>query len=305
MKITCTPLLTFLILSVCCHGLRGDEPDFGDPFEPAKTGCEIVWSEKVGSLPEKAPHYSGGGHKFPEKVIQYFKKIGGFTDKNRVTPPENLPSRNDSEVYKTETRNLNLSPMTGCMIYSCRPDVADADLAEAPTPEAGKEMAKKLLVELGFDFSLLSFDSVRYTSGTRTRFDRSLGKTVTRRDHTGVFIPRLYEGVASSRSGIQVNYGMGGELLEFSVCWRDVKIAGQRKIPSREEISRLIKEGRSTIRTDRAQNANRLTIDRAIIHYIEPEPFRAATTVDPILRLSGKAEVNGSQEDFSMYLKLP
>lgn len=305
MKTTHTSFLTFLILSVFSHGLRGEESDFGEPFKPAKTGCEIVWLEKAGNLPEKAPYYSAGDHKFPEKVVQYFKKIGGFTHKDRVTPSENLPSRNDSEVYQTSARFLNISPMTGCMIYSYRPDVAKADLAEAPTAEAGNEMAKKLLVELGFDLSLLSFDRVRYTSGTRTRFDRSLGKAVTKRDHTGVFIPRLYEGVPSSRSGIKVTYGMGGELLEFSVCWRDVKTAGQHKIPSREEIAKAVQEGRSTIRTDRARNANRLTIDRAIIHYIEPEPFRVATTVDPILRLSGKAEVNGAQEDFSMYLKLP
>ncbi len=305
MKTTHTSFLTFLVLSVFCHGLSGDEPDFGAPFEPANTGCEILWSEKVGNFPEKAPHYAAGGHKFPEKVVQYFKKIGGFTDKSRVTPSENLPSRKDSEVYKTETRDLNLSPMTGCMVFRSRPNAEISDLAEAPTPEAGKEMARKLLLELGFDLSLLSFERVRYTSGTRTRYDRSLGKTVTRRDHTGVFIPRLYEGVASSRSGIQVNYGLSGELLEFSVCWRDVKAAGQRRIPSREEIAKTIQEGGSTIRTDRAQNANRLTIDRAVIHYIESEPFRVATSVEPILRLSGKAEVNGAQEDFSMYLRLP
>lgn len=280
MKIAYTSFLTFLILSVFCHGLRGDEPDFGEPFEPAKTGCEIVWSEKAGDLPEKAPYYAAGGHKFPEKVVQFFKKTGGFTDNNRVTPPENFPSRMDSEVYRAGAKFLNISPMTGCMIYSYRPDIADTDLTEAPTPEEGKEMAKKLLLELGFDLSLLSLDRVRYTSGTRTRYDRGLGKTVTRRDHTGVFIPRLYDAVPSSRSGIQVNYGMGGELLEFSVCWRDVKTAGQHKIPSREEVSRLIKEGRSTTRTDRAQNSSRLIIDRAVIHYIEPEPFRVATTVE-------------------------
>lgn len=303
MKTTLSLILMLLIPPAFSDEVGEDGESFGFSFEPAKSGCEIVWAREAPALPDKVPHYTAEERRIDEKIVQNFRKK--FADSNRISPPESLPSRKDSEVFATETEHLNLSPMTGCMIYRYQPGPANFDNAEAPTAEEGKDMARKLLVELGFDVSEVSFDRVRYTSGTHTRFDRRLGRAVTKRDHAGVFIPRLYEGVPASESGFQVNYGWGGELLEFSMCWREVKIAGQRKIPSREEIARLIQQGRSTTSTDRAQNASRLTIDRLLIHYEEAEPFRVPTTVEPMLFLGGKAEANGREADFSMYLKLP
>lgn len=49
----------------------------------------------------------------------------------------------------------------------------------------------------------------------------------------------------------------------------------------------------------------RLIINRALIDYKEAEIFRKATSVVPMLFLSGVAEANGVKEDFSMYLPLP
>ena len=285
--------------------LRGELTNLGEPFKLTNPDCEIVWSDAVQKPPETAPYYSAKDHRFSQKTIEYFKRIGGFTEKNLVPNPENVPSRKDSRVYATETKNLNISPVTGCLSYNFSQESVDLNSAEAPTVETAKELAKKLAVELGFDLSLLAFDRVRYTSGTHTRFDRNLGKAVTRRTDSGVFIPRLYAGQPSSTAGLEIIYGLNSELVEFTLCWRDVNLAGQHPVPNRDTIAKRILEGDATVFMQLPLDPTRLVINRIFIDYKEAESFRKATSVLPMLFLSGIAETNGVKEDFSMYLALP
>ena len=295
----------FLATIALFSSIRSEELYLGDSFEPAKAGCEIIWAEGVRNIPETVPHYSATDHRFSQKTIRYFKELGGFTDKHSVPPLENLPSRKDSEVYSTEMKHLDISPVSGGLIYRYSQDDAAKNLEEAPTVESVRVKAKNLAVTLGFDLSSLALDHVRFTSGTRTRFDRAAGKSVTTRTMSGVFMPRLYDGWPSNQSGIQVDYGLGGELLKFSICWRDVKLAGQRTVPNRVEIAKRILQGRATVFMESQIKPSRLNIDRVMIYYNEAEAFRLAKTVEPILFLGGVAEADGVKTAFSMYLKLP
>lgn len=200
----------FFVSQMMNSQLRGELSDFGEPFKRTNPGYEIIWSDAAPLPPETVPHYSAGDHRFSQKTIEHFKTIGGFSDKHRVPAPENLPSRKDSEVYATETKNLSISPVTGCLSYNFSQENVDLNLAEAPTVETVKELAKKLAIKPGFDLFM--------------------------------------------------------------------------QVPP---------------------DPTRLIINRVLIDYKEAEIFRKATSVVPMLFLSGVAEANGVKEDFSMYLPLP
>lgn len=304
MKIPRSLLFTFLLLACITSVLRSEELSYGDPLKPSSEGCEITWAKDLRQLPDLLPHYSAGDHKFTQKVIQYFKKLGNFTPECRIPPLEHWHERKDVEIYEKEPKHLHISPMTGCLIFRYSQEGSEEDLSEAPVVENAKEMAKKLLTELGFDLASLSFDHVRYTSGTRTRFDRTIGKAVTSRTSSGMFIPRVYEGQPSQFGGVNIAYGLGGILTDFSICWRDVELAGQRKIPTRDEIAKQILEGRATVMMDAAQNTSRLTVKKISVIYREAEPFKKANTVEPVLLIKADAEVNGVTADCTIYLKL-
>ena len=286
-------------------GLLAEIPYFGEVFEVSAAGCEIDWKNGAKKLPDTVPEFAAKDHHFTQKTIEYFKTLGGFREKDRVPAAGNLPSRKDSRDYATETRRLSISPLTGCLLYSFSQDDVDLTLAEAPTVEEAKELLKKLLADLDIELALLDFNHVRYTSGTHTRFDRSAGKAVMRRTDSGVFVPRLYAGQPASKAGIEATYGLNNELIGFSICWRDVRVSGQREIPSRAEIARLIVAGQATAFMQNPIRPNRILIDRTLIQYDEAANFRVATTVTPILFLSGIAEVDETKENFSMYLALP
>lgn len=190
------------------------------------------------------------------------------------------------------------------MIYCYNQDSNNQDLDEAPTVETAKEMAKKLLTELEIDLEAVAFERVQFTSGTASRFERALGKVIKTRSSNGMFLPRLYEGHRSNHGGIRVDYRLGGALTEFSICWRDVELAGRRKVPTREEIAKQILEGRATVMMDAAQHANKLTVKTISVIYREAEPFRKADTVEPYLLIKADAEVNGVTADCTIYLKV-
>lgn len=303
-KFTGSLAIVLLFISAILGDLRAEEPYLGDPFQPAKSGCEIVWEKDVRKLPDTVPHYSASDHRFTQKTIQYFKELGHFTSESRIAPPDHWEARKDTEIYEKESKSLSVFPFTGSMIYRYEQNGSDRSLAEAPSVEEAKEKAKKLLPELGIDLALVSFDHVRYTTETSTWYDRAAGKPMSRRVVGGLFIPRLYDGEPSSKAGFTVEYGLDGKLVKFSICWRDVEVAGRRKVPDREEITKQILAGRSTVMMDAAQNATRLTIKQVRIHYQEADPFHKATTVEPVLFIGGEAEANGVKSDFSMYLEM-
>lgn len=304
MKIPSTLVLMFLLLTCFFSDVHSEELSQGASFKPSSEACEIAWAKDLDQLPDLLPHYSAGEHRFTQKVIQYFKKLGDFTPECRIPPREHWNERKDVEIYEKKSAHLHISPMSGCLIYRYDQEGNEGNLAEAPVVEDAKEKAKKFLTELGFDLTSLSFNKVRYTSGTRTRYDRSIGKAVTSRMSTGMFIPRLYEGQPSQFGGVNIAYGLGVELTEFSICWRDVELAGRRKVPTREEIAKQILEGRATVMMDAAQNASRLTVKKISVIYREAEPFNKADTVEPFLLIKADAEVSGVTSDCTIFLKL-
>lgn len=119
-----------------------------------------------------------------------------------------------------------------------------------------------------------------------------------------MFLPRLYEGCRSNHGGIRIDYKLGAELTDFSICWRDVELMGRRKIPSREEIAKQLVDGRGIVMMDSAQNAQKLMIKKISVIYREAEPFKKADTVEPVLLIKADAEVNGVSADCTIYLKL-
>jgi hypothetical protein len=294
--------LLFFTSTSCA--LLAEELYRGDPFKAADSGFKISWGNDVGKLPETVPHYAASDHPFGQRIIQYFKKLGNFTSESRIPPLDHWVTRKDTEIYESGSKNLNISPVTGSMIYRSNQDSNNRDLPEAPTVDEAKKLAEKLLIELGFDVAAVSFEHVRHTSGTQGRHDRALGKVVTSRSSAGLFIPRLYEGWPSDFAGVNVAFGLGGELTEFSFCWRDVKLAGQRKVPTREEIAKQILDGRATVMMDAAQNASSLTIKKIAIVYREAEPFKKSDIVEPVLLIKADATVNGVTVDCTLYLKL-
>lgn len=293
-----------LFLTSTCCALLAEELYRGEPFKPADSGLEIIWGNDVSKLPETVPHYTAGDHPFGQKIIQYFKKLGNFTSESRIPPLDHWVTRNDTEIYESESKNLNISPVTGSMIYRSNQDGNNRELPEAPTVDEAKKLTQKLLIELGFDIAAVSFEHVRYTSGTQGRHDRALGKVVTSRSSSGMFVPRIYEGWPSDFSGVNVTYGLGGELTEFALCWRDVKLAGQRKVPTREEISKQILGGQAIVMMDAAHNASKLAIKKVSIIFREAEPFKKAATVEPVLLIKADATANGVTVDCTLFLKL-
>lgn len=298
--------LTFALLlsPALVRDLKADEPYLGDPFQPAKSGCEIVWGKEVSDLPDTVPHFSAGDHRFDEKTIQYFKELGHFTPESRIPSLEHWETRKDTEIYENKKNHLNISPVTGSMIYRSQQNGSDRSLVEAPSVEEAKEKAKKLLQELGIDEALVSFNHVRFTTETSTWYDRAAQKPMSRRVVGGLFIPRLYESGPSSNSGVTVEYGLEGKLVKFSICWRDVQLNGRRKVPTREEIAKQILEGHATVMMDSAQNANKLTVKKISVIYREAEPFKKADTVEPYLLVKADAEASGVTADCTIYLKL-
>lgn len=276
----------------------------GEPFQPAESGFEIVWNDKLEELPETSPYYTASGHRFNQRLIEYFKNAGNFSSESKVTPPDHWESRKDTEIYDKDSKFLSVFPMTGSLSYNNNQNGSDLSLPEAPDVETAKELTKKLLLELGFDLAALSFDKITFTKETSTRYDKTTEKAISRTIMTGMSIPRLYEGHPSNHGGINVSFGLGGVLTNFSICWRDVKLAGLRKVPSREEIVKLTLAGHATVMMDAAQNANKLTIKKISVIYREAEPFKKAGTVDPFLLIKADAEVNGETADCTLYLKL-
>ena len=296
--------LALLLTSAVKENLHADEAILGEVFQPAGTGCEILWDREAGQLPESAPHYSAGAHRFSRNTIDYFKNLGSFTDKLKVPPLEHWGNNKDSERYAKGIVWLSIAPSLGSLTYYHPQSHEKAVLPDAPTSEVAKTMTRKMLAELDVDLASLSFEHVRFTKETATRFDRASGKTVSRLSNGGVFVPRIYEGAPSNNAGFTVQFGWGGEVTEFSICWRDVEPAERRKVPTREEIAKQILEGRATVMMDAAQNADKLMVRKISVIQREAEPFKKADTVEPYLLIKADAEVNGETADCTIYLKL-
>jgi hypothetical protein len=283
--------------------LRAVDSLYGESFQPAKK-CEIIWKKNVKNLPLSVPHYTSGDHRFNQKFMQYFRDLGNFPQKSKALTPEHVVSRHDTVIHESESNYLHFSPVTGSMTYGCTQDSNDRALLEAPTVDESKKMAKRLLSELKIDTDAVTFYKVQCTSGTTSRFDQTLGKIIRTRSGAGMFLPRLYEGHPSNHGGVNIAYGLGGVLTEFSICWRDVKLAGRREVPAREQIAKQILEGRTSVMMDAAQNADKLTIKDISVFYREAEPFRKADTVEPFLLIKADSEVDGVTSDCTIYLKL-
>ncbi len=296
--------IVLLISLFFSFDLQADVTIPGDGFRPAQSGCEILWSGDVEQLPESLPNYSAKAHRFSRKTINYFKTLGGLSDKFKVPPLEHWGVSKEHERYDDDTTSLSVAPNSGSLQYYCIQSHEKYSLVDAPAPEVAKEMTIKILKDLDLQLPAISFDKARFTTETSTRFNRALGKPVTRPCGVRMFVPRLYEGYPSNEGGITAQYGYGGEIIEFAICWREVELAGRRKVPSRDEIAKQIQEGRVTMMMDAAQNANKLTIKKISIIYREAAMFRKDDTVEPILFINADADVGGIISDCTIYLKL-
>ncbi len=284
---------------------------------------EVVWSAPTNGWPDMVWVYKVRPQQFPAAVVSNLMALASFTKADRSKPPQDMLAIDKGTVFfgipNGRCKYLEICPALGYVLYHDPTVAASSQLQPVvgvPNERETTQLGLKCLRLAGIDVSQLTtkpgsseldlhweLDTIGYT-------DEKTKEEITLTNKYGVIFNRRVDGIRMGGKGlwggVWVCFGNHGQVADLQISWRNLEPYQLRPFPSPEEVTLMLKDGRTFWPGGEAarRRVRKITVLKATPEYVakycdEPEDF-----VCPHVRLEVAVDNEASTPSFAVWTPL-
>ena len=285
---------------------------FSERFE-CRPECNITWAA-TNRLPAKVKTFKVVPTAFSPETISNLLQFASLTPKNRKSPVQSgVFMGKDVSAFgnREETRSLEIVPSQGFVVLVNREVIAGARQASEGVPER-KNVLKHALEQLHAigvnqtEIATNTFGKIEprtLSEETEIFKDKTSGTVVTNVLARWVWLNRQIEGITvSGEGGILFKFGNFGKISELRWTWRKIEPFKELPVPNPDELVKLIKSGKTMVRTGTSQPFMSLTITNASLFYWENSGSEPQKYIYPFAVLNAKTDREGEASSVDIFV---
>jgi hypothetical protein len=305
-------------LSLWCGAIVAAEGPSTNGRPLGAKGPEVVWSAPTNGWPDAVWVYKVRPQQFPPAVVSNLMALAPFTTADRRKSP---PYKDKGTMFFgiPGDKYLALRPTLGYVEYHDPKAAAVSQLQPVvgvPNERETTQLGLKCLRLAGIDVSQLAtkpgssdldlhweLDTLGYT-------DEKTKEEITLTNKYGVIFNRRVDGIRMGGKGlwggVWICFGNHGKVADLKISWRNIEPYQLRPFPSPEEVTLMLKDGRTFWPGGEAarRRVRKITVLKATPEYVakycdEPEDF-----VCPHVRLEVAADAETNTPSFAVWTPL-
>ena len=285
---------------------------------PVAEGPQVVWSAPTNGWPDIVWVYKVRPQEFPAAVVSNLMALASFTTADR----RKLPLYEDKRTVFfgiPGDKYLALCPTLGYVEYHDPKAAAVSQLQPVvgvPNQQETTQLGLKCLRLAGIDVSQLATRpgsselDLHWEVRTIGYTDEKTKEEITLTTQFGVIFNRGGDGIRMGGKGLWggawICFGNQGKLADLQISWRNLEPYQLRPFPSPQEITLMLKDGRTFWPGGEAarRQVRKITVFKATPEYVakyceEPEDF-----VRPHVRLEVATDPEATTPSFAVWTPL-